>query len=112
MKIVSFDYNAHPILGNLRLDLTNPATGEPYSNIMLAGENGIGKSTVLKTLNSFLCIGPMSPFKEIVYKAQTERRSRLNLLKIIISFTIIREPIRLISLKKSHIVLILGKRNY
>lgn len=67
MKILAFEYNNHPILGNLRLDLVNHATGLPFDNIVLAGENGVGKSTILRTLNSFLCTGQISPFKEIAY---------------------------------------------
>lgn len=67
MKILAFEYNNHPILGNLRLDLVNHATGLPFDNIVLAGENGVVKSTILRTLNSFLCTGQIAPFKEIAY---------------------------------------------
>ena len=67
MKIASVAYANHPILGNLRLNFENAATRQPYSNIVLAGENGVGKSTILKTLNTFLCVGPITPFAEIIY---------------------------------------------
>lgn len=67
MKILSVEYQNHPIIRNLNLDFLNPVSGLPFDNIVLAGENGIGKSTILKTLNSFFCAGPITPFKEILY---------------------------------------------
>lgn len=67
MKIESVKYANHPILGDLELNFLNPDTNQPYSNIVFAGENGLGKSTILKTLNAFLSGGPINPFAEITY---------------------------------------------
>lgn len=69
MKLRRIQYLNHPILGNLELDLVNPNTGEPYNNIFLAGENGTGKSTILKSLSAFLNGGSFRHFEFIEYQA-------------------------------------------
>ena len=51
--ITKIKWNNHEILGNLELDFTK-ADGSPYSTIILAGENGTGKTTILETLSTFL----------------------------------------------------------
>lgn len=68
MKIRKVKWANHPILGNLELDLVNPATNKPYSTVVLAGENGTGKTTILETLNTFLSIGSFEPFDAIEYE--------------------------------------------
>lgn len=70
MKIRKVKYNNHPILGNLELDFVNPATKKPYSTIVLAGENGTGKTTILETLNTFLSIGSFEPFQTFEYEVE------------------------------------------
>ena len=60
-------------MGNLELDLVNPATNKPYSTVVLAGENGTGKTTILETLNTFLSIGSFEPFDAIEYEAEEKR---------------------------------------
>ena len=40
----------HPILGDMNLSFTNPQTGEPYSVVAFVGENGCGKTTLLKEI--------------------------------------------------------------
>ena len=67
MKIRKVRWANHPILGNLELDFVNPSTNKPYSTIVLAGENGTGKTTILETLNTFLSIGSFEPFQYIEY---------------------------------------------
>ena len=62
MKIRKVKWANHPILGNLELDFITPATNKPYSTIVLAGENGTGKTTILETINTFLCFGTFVPF--------------------------------------------------
>lgn len=48
IKLRSVTFNNHPILGNLHLDFT--VKGTTVDTIILAGENGVGKSTVLKAI--------------------------------------------------------------
>lgn len=47
--ITKLKWKDHPILGNLELNFTN-SSGKPYNTIVLAGENGTGKTTILETL--------------------------------------------------------------
>lgn len=68
MKIRKIKWKDHPILGNLELDFLNPATHKPYSTIIFVGENGSGKTTILETINTFLCMGSFSPFEYIEYE--------------------------------------------
>lgn len=49
MKIKSIIVANNPILGNLKLDFTDHA-GNPVDTIILAGENGCGKSTILNLI--------------------------------------------------------------
>ena len=67
MKIKKVKWNNHPILGNLELDFTNPATGEPFNNILFAGENGCGKTTILESISTFLNLGSFENFEYIEY---------------------------------------------
>lgn len=67
MKIKKVKWNNHPILGNLELDFTNPVTGEPFSNILFAGENGSGKTTILESISTFLNLGSFENFEYIEY---------------------------------------------
>ena len=43
----------HSILGNLELDFTKK-DGDIYKTIVIVGENGSGKTTILQTLANFL----------------------------------------------------------
>lgn len=67
MKIRKIKYNNHPVLGNLELNLVNPNTGLPYDTIVFAGENGTGKTTILSSLNTFLCLDSFEFFERIEY---------------------------------------------
>ena len=53
-------------LGDLELDFTDDS-GKPFNTIVLAGENGTGKTTVLDSLVTFLNLGTVEPFKFIKY---------------------------------------------
>lgn len=64
--ITKLKWKNHPILGNLELNFAN-ANGEPYNTIILAGENGTGKTTILETLSTFLNLGTIKPFEYIEY---------------------------------------------
>ena len=61
-------WNNHDILGNLELDFTKP-DGTAYNTIVLAGENGTGKTTILETLSTFLNLGSIEAFEYISYVA-------------------------------------------
>lgn len=67
MKIKKVKWNNHKILGNLELDFINISTGEPYETIILAGENGTGKSTILEEISTFLNLGSFEYFEYIEY---------------------------------------------
>jgi len=43
----------HPFLKNIDINLVNPFTGKPYSIIAFVGENGCGKTTILKELFNY-----------------------------------------------------------
>lgn len=68
MKIRKIKYSNHPVLGNLELDLVNKDTGIPYDTIVFAGENGTGKTTILSSLNTFLCLQSFEYFDSIEYE--------------------------------------------
>lgn len=68
MKLRRVKWANHPILDNLEIDFVNPKTNKPYSTIIFAGENGTGKTTILETINNFLCIGSFNPFDFIEYE--------------------------------------------
>ena len=48
-KIRKITFHNHPILGNLFLDFCNPE-GKSVDTVILAGENGTGKSTILNAI--------------------------------------------------------------
>ena len=59
-------WNNHDVLGNLVLGFIKP-DGSIYNTIVLAGENGTGKTTILETLSTFLNLGSMEAFEYINY---------------------------------------------
>jgi len=67
MKIKKAKWKDHPILGNLELDFLNAATGEPFDTVLIAGENGTGKTTILETISTFLNIGSFEYFDYLEY---------------------------------------------
>lgn len=72
MKIRKLKWKDHPVLGNLELDFTNPANGQPFDTIIFAGENGTGKTSILETLATFLNIGTFEPFEFIEYDVNSK----------------------------------------
>ena len=69
MKIRKIKYNNHQVLGNLELDFVNPATGLAFDTIVLIGENGTGKTTILTTISDYLNCISLRPFSYIEYDA-------------------------------------------
>ncbi|GAB2026136.1 AAA family ATPase [Lactovum odontotermitis] len=51
MKITKLEVKGHPVLKDFSLDFTNSLTGQAYNNIVFAGENGRGKTTILEILS-------------------------------------------------------------
>ena len=64
MKIKRLKYKDHPILGNLELDFTTDGD-RPYDSVILAGNNGCGKTTILDTISTFLNRGAFEYFDYI-----------------------------------------------
>ncbi|MCP9754242.1 hypothetical protein EGI26_03570 [Lacihabitans sp. CCS-44] len=67
MKIRKIKWKNHSVLGNLELDLTTSATGEDFDNIIFAGENGTGKTSILETTSTFLNVGTFEHFEHIEF---------------------------------------------
>lgn len=59
--IKEINWDNHAILGNLSLDFSK-GDGSAYNTIILAGENGTGKTKILDTLSTFLNLGSFEPF--------------------------------------------------
>jgi hypothetical protein len=54
MKIRKLFFREHPVLGNLHLDFTDFTTGDVFNTIILAGENGSGKTLILNEIYTTL----------------------------------------------------------
>lgn len=54
MKLYNLRFNNHKILGNLDLSFLKNNRQEAYDTIIFVGENGVGKTTILKELSDFL----------------------------------------------------------
>ena len=67
MKIKRVKWKNHPILGNLELDFINTTSGEPFNNILFAGENGTGKTAILESISNFLNLKSFEYFECIEY---------------------------------------------
>ena len=70
IMIERIKWKNHNILGNLELDFTKE-DGTAYNTIVIAGENGVGKTTILDTLATFLSGGAITPFDYIIYDINT-----------------------------------------
>ena len=69
--IKTVKWKDHPSLGNLELNFCK-YDGTPYNTIILAGENGTGKTTILETLSEFLTLGSIRNFEYIRYDVNNE----------------------------------------
>lgn len=68
--ITNVKWKNHNILGNLELDFTK--NGKACNTIVIAGENGTGKTTILDTLATFLSGNTIIPFDYIKYTVENE----------------------------------------
>ena len=71
MKIRKVKWQNHPVLGNIELDFTR-SDGTVFDNIVLIGENGSGKTTVMESIATFLNIGPFDDFEYLEYEIGTQ----------------------------------------
>ena len=70
--ITRVKWKNHNVLGNLELDFTKD--GKPCNTIVIAGENGTGKTTILESLAKFLGgNGAITPFEYIEYIANDKK---------------------------------------
>lgn len=60
-KIKSVHIEGHPALGNLDLNFCGP-DGRAVDTVILAGENGVGKSTVMGLLYGLISGNEQRPF--------------------------------------------------
>jgi predicted ATPase len=67
--ISKIKWKNHNILGNLELDFKKE-DGTIYNTVVIAGDNGTGKTTILETLASFLRMGIIEPFEIISYEVK------------------------------------------
>lgn len=70
--ISKLKWNNHYLLKNLELDFTK-ADGSIYDTIVLAGENGTGKTSILDTLAGFLDCRSIEPFECLEYSVEGGR---------------------------------------
>lgn len=66
LLIAKVKWHNHPVLHDLELDFCNSA-GEPYDNIILAGENGTGKTSILTSMAEVIQGGPLSRVEYLEY---------------------------------------------
>ena len=70
IKLRKVKYTEHPVLGNLEIDFTD-LNGKAADTILIAGENGVGKSTLLNSLYSFAANnGPIAQFEKYDFEYQ------------------------------------------
>ena len=74
MKIRKINWKNHPIFGTFELSFLDESS-KPYNTIVIAGENGTGKTTILETLYAYLKSGVVDGthnFEYIEYQTNNE----------------------------------------
>lgn len=64
MKIKRVHIEGHPVLGDLDLDFCD-SKGSAVDTVIIAGENGVGKSTVMGLLYGLISANAENPFGEV-----------------------------------------------
>lgn len=68
MKIRKVKWQNHPVLGNLEMEFMKD-DGTVYNNIILIGENGSGKTSVMESISTFLNMGSFDEFDYLEFEA-------------------------------------------
>lgn len=71
MKIRKIEFNNHPIFDDLKLDFTD-TYGKTINTIIIAGENGVGKSLLLNTIFEFSNLNLVSDKRDEKRKFEIE----------------------------------------
>lgn len=71
MKIRKIEFTNHPIFDDLKLDFTD-ANGKTINTIIIAGENGVGKSLLLNTIFEFSNLNLVSDNRDEKRKFEIE----------------------------------------
>jgi predicted ATPase len=74
MKIRKIEFTNHPIFDNLKLDFTD-VNGNTINTIIIAGENGVGKSLLLNTIFEFSNLNLVSEKRDEKRKFEIELSS-------------------------------------
>ena len=72
MELCKIQWSNHPVLGDFSIDLTN-GHGAPYKTIVLAGENGTGKTSILSSIYGFMNKQPLEFINYIEYSVDGHR---------------------------------------
>ncbi|MCB6660262.1 AAA family ATPase [Eubacterium callanderi] len=70
--IKEIKWKDYSVLKNLKLNFEKD-DGSIYNTVILAGENGTGKTTILETLATFLNLGSFKPFEYIRYDVEDSK---------------------------------------
>lgn len=68
MKITKVKWQNHPVLGDLELSFMRQ-DGTVYDNIVLIGENGSGKTSVMESISTFLNVGSFDEFEYLEFES-------------------------------------------
>lgn len=64
---LEFEWADHPVLHDLKLDLRK-SDGTPYRTIVIAGENGTGKTSILTSINNLINGNPTPTLNHAIYE--------------------------------------------
>lgn len=65
-------FNKHKILGDLSLDFLK-SDSAPYRTVVFAGENGSGKTSIMKSLSTFMSGKSVMDFSSIVFEKDNKK---------------------------------------